>query len=185
MGESNDPRQHPGADAPTAYPIDVVLRDGSRVTIRPIGPDDEAREQAFVRGLSAESRYFRFMNTLRELSPGMLHRFTDPDPAREVALVAVAPGPPVRQVGVARFARGEPGTGEFAIVVADDLQGKGLGSRLMQELLASARAGGLQQLEGSVVATNHRMLALMQAFGFDISTPSEDPRVRRVVKRLA
>ena len=59
------------------------------MVIRPIGPEDARREQAFVRGLSPESRYFRFMNTLRELSPEMLERFTHPDPAREIALVAL------------------------------------------------------------------------------------------------
>jgi acetyltransferase len=172
--------------AAPAYPVEVVLRDGTRVTIRPIGPQDEAREQSFVRSLSNESRYFRFMNTLRELTPDMLHRFTDPDPAREVALVALhaAQGEP-RQVGVARFvAADSEQVGEFAVVVADDMQGKGLGTRLMQELLRNARARGLQQLEGTVLASNHQMLALMQALDFDISTLPEDHRLRRVVKRL-
>jgi acetyltransferase len=176
-----------GAGAQPAYPLEATLRDGTRVTIRPIGPQDEAREQSFVRGLSTESRYFRFMNTLRELTPDMLHQFTDPDPEREVALVALhgAEGP-MQQVGVARFAVSDTGANaEFAIVVADRMQGKGLGTRLMQELLRNARARGLQQLEGCVLASNHQMLALMQALGFEISALPEDHRLRRVVKRLA
>ncbi len=77
----------PDAERRNAQRVEATLRDGTRVTIRPIGPDDAQREQAFVRGLSPESRYFRFMTTLRELSPEMLDRFTHPDPAREVALV--------------------------------------------------------------------------------------------------
>jgi acetyltransferase len=188
MRESKKSGQHPGSASAAAvapsYPVEVVLRDGTQVTIRPIGPDDAAREQAFVRGLSAESRYFRFMNTLRELSPGMLQRFTTPDPAREVVLVAQLSAAQPRQVGVARFAHAGADAGEFAVVVADEMQGKGLGTRLMQELLANARARGLHQLEGTVLAGNSRMLELMQAMGFEISTPAEDQRLRRVVKRL-
>jgi acetyltransferase len=181
-----DDSSNPATAAP-AYPIEVTLRDGTRVTIRPIAPEDEAREQDFVRKLSSESRYFRFMNTLRELTPGMLHRFTDPDPAREVALVALAAGEgDTRQVGVARYAVTESGdAGEFAVVVADDMQNKGLGTRLMRELLANARARGLGRLEGSVLSSNHRMLALMQSLGFEVSALPEDQRLRRVVKRLS
>jgi acetyltransferase len=182
--DSSNPAPDEGVSP--AYPIVATLRDGTRVTIRPICPEDEAREQAFVRGLSTESRYFRFMNTLRELSPGMLHRFTDPDPSREAALVALhSDAGGTRQVGVARYAMTDGGeAGEFALVVADDMQGRGLGTRLMRELLANARARGLRRLEGSVLSSNHRMLALMQALGFDISALPEDQRLRRVVKRL-
>ena len=122
------------------------------MVIRPIGPQDAHREQAFVRGLSPESRYFRFMNTLRELRPEMLERFTHPDPAREIALVALTArgahepaagrGSPLR--ARARRAR----SGEFAIVVADAFQGKGLGSRLMQELIGERTRGGCSASKG-------------------------------------
>ena len=72
--------------------------------IRPIGPEDAEREQAFVRSLSSESRYNRFMNTLRELPPDMLHRFTHPDFEHELALVALdGDSPDARQIGVARY----------------------------------------------------------------------------------
>jgi acetyltransferase len=188
MGNPGDTEQGPAVngEAPPRYPVEALLRDGSRITIRPITPEDEAREQDFVRGLSTESRYFRFMNTLRELSPGMLHRFTDPDPAREVALVALcADQGELRQVAVARFAATESAdAGEFAIVVADAMQGKGLGTRLMQELIRNARGRGLRQLEGTVLSSNHRMLTLMQRLGFEVGAVPEDQRLRRVVKRL-
>jgi acetyltransferase len=180
----NSENQSP--EAAPRYPVEAVLRDGTRVAIRPIGPQDQAREQDFVRGLSSESRYFRFMNTLRELSPGMLQHFTSPDPEREVALVALSadPGEP-RQLAVARFARNEPGdAAEFAVVVADDMQGKGLGTRLMQELIRNARARGLRRLEGTVLSSNHHMLALMQVLGFEIGGLPEDQRLRRVIKHL-
>ncbi len=180
-----------------AYPRHTTLRDGTRVVIRPIGPEDARREQAFVRGLSPESRYLRFMNTLRELSPDMLERFTHPDPAREIALVALAeepecPGPsgdPVQigpvQIGVARCVRGPSSDqGEFAIVVADAFQGKGLGTLLMRALMESARGQGLRCIEGLVLATNQRMLDLMTALGFTVHTAIDDPRMRRVAREL-
>jgi len=67
------------------YPVQARLRDGTAITIRPIGPPDTLREQAFMQALSPQSRYFRFMSTLRELPPDMLYRFTHPDVDREVA----------------------------------------------------------------------------------------------------
>ena len=172
--------------SPPACPRQVRLRDGTEVVIRPIGPQDAEREQAFVRGLSPESRYFRFMNTLRELSPEMLNRFTHPDPAREVALVAlVGAADASREIGVARCVLGpDRDSAEFAIVVADAYQGKGLGSLLMRELMDHARAHGLARIEGLVLASNHRMLELMTVLGFDIETAPEDPRMRRVSKSL-
>jgi acetyltransferase len=158
------------------------LRDGTAVLVRPIGPEDAQREQDFVRGLSSESSYFRFMNTLHELSPEMLERFTHPDPAREIALVALTAEPVAQQIAVARCIKMlDRPSAEFAIVVADAWQGKGLGRLLMCELMDAARAGGLQQIEGSVLASNHRMLELMLALGFEIQTAPDDARVRRVV----
>jgi acetyltransferase len=187
MDATGDHPQEAEGELAPRYPVEATLRDGTHVTIRPIGPQDEAGEQAFVRGLSDESRYFRFMNTLRELPPGMLHRFTDPDPKREIALVALSSdqGEP-RQVAVARFVATEPAdSGEFAIVVADAMQGKGLGTRLMHELFRNARARGMPQLEGTVLASNHPMLALMHALGFEVTAAAEDQRLRRVIKRLS
>ena len=147
------------------------------MVIRPIGPEDARREQAFVRGLSPESRYFRFMNTLRELSPEMLERFTHPDPAREIALVALtAETPPrcpmrappgrrctLRARPVRRAGRVRRRGGRY-------LSRQGLGSLLMQALMESAHAGGLRRIEGLVLATNQRMLELMSALGFTVHT---------------
>jgi acetyltransferase len=193
MGDDAPAPSSAAAHAAPAFTRHALLRDGTPVLIRPIGPEDAAREQAFVRALSPESRYLRFLSTLHELSPEMLDRFTHPDPEREIALVALAATPardaqtagePV-QIGVARCVRGpDSRRGEFAIVVADAVQGKGLGTLLMQALLDTARACGVRRMEGLVLATNHRMLALMTALGFAIHTAPDDPRMRLVVKEL-
>ena len=168
------------------YPIEAKLRSGIRVIIRPIEPEDAEREQAFVRGLSPESRYFRFMNTLRELSPQMLESFTHPDAAREIALVALTGESLLtQQIGVARCALMQDGkANEFALVVADAFQGQGLGRLLMQALLNAANERGIDRIEGLVLNNNQRMLALMHSLGFETSSAPEDPTQRRVVKQL-
>jgi len=179
--------QSPESSSPGApsiailYPVRARLRDGTEIVIRPIGPEDAEREQAFVRSLSPESRYFRFMNTLRELSPEMLHRFTHPDLQHEVALVAlVGEGAGMRQIGVARFvADAEGGGAEFAIVIGDEWHNRGVGSRLMRELMRSARALGIQRLWGDILATNQRMLSLMTALGFELHSAPADPLLKR------
>lgn len=160
----------------------LTLRDGSQVTIRPIRPEDTGIEQAFVRNLSAESRYFRFMESVRELSPQMLRQFTEVDYRLHMALVAVseADGTPV-QVAVARYvADDELQQCEFAIAVADEWQGKGLGARLLQALIASARAAGIRSMFGEVLAGNRKMLGLMAKLGFSVKFNDENPRVVRV-----
>ena len=170
----------------STYPIEAKLRNGIRVTIRPIEPEDAQREQAFVRGLSPESRYFRFMNTLRELSPQMLERFTHPDAVREIALVALTgESSSAQQIGVARCARMQDrNASEFALVVADAFQGQGLGRLLMQALLNAAEEHGIKRIEGLVLNNNQRMLELMHSLGFETSSAPEDPTLRRVVKQL-
>lgn len=164
------------------YPVHALLADGTTVAVRPISPADAAREQAFVRGLSPRSRYFRFMNTLSELSPQLLERFTRPDPAREIALVALtgsADGRNEEQVAVARcFRTHENGPAEFAIAVADRFQGKGLGQLLMQELIACARLRGWRRLEGVILWNNHQMLELMHGLGFTVTPSTEDAHLR-------
>lgn len=166
------------------YPVRALLRDGTAVMIRPIAPEDAQREQTFVRGLSPQSRYFRFMNTLNELSPQLLERFTHPDPAREIALIALiesANHAADEQIAVARCQRTTAeGAGEFAIVVADAHQRKGLGRILMLELIRCAHVRGWPRIEGLVLWNNHRMLDLMRSLGFDISTVKEDVHLRLV-----
>ncbi|MCF8183436.1 MAG: acetate--CoA ligase family protein, partial [Polynucleobacter sp.] len=116
-------------------------KDGTLVTIRPIKPEDFRMEQEFVKALSPESRYMRFMNTIREVSPAQLVRLTQIDYDREMAFVAtVDDAGAEKEVGVVRYATSPDGEScEFAIVVADDWQGKGLARRLMGILIDTAR----------------------------------------------
>jgi acetyltransferase len=161
--------------------------DGKTVTIRPIMPEDADMEQDFVKRLSAETKYFRFMNTIRELSQAQLTRLTQIDYDREMAFVATIGseesigGEPL-EVGVARYATNPDGEScEFAIVVADDWQGKGLARRLMGVIIDTARARGLKYMNGDFLAENRRMIAFVQSLGFVLSPHSEDPGLKRGV----
>ncbi|MCX8086161.1 MAG: bifunctional acetate--CoA ligase family protein/GNAT family N-acetyltransferase [Rhodocyclaceae bacterium] len=160
--------------------------DGIEVTIRPIRPEDAEMEQEFVRNLSAESKYFRFMNTLRELSPVQLVRLTQIDYDREMAFVAIIEeNGREREIGVARYAMNPDGEScEFAIVVADDWQGKGLARRLMGVLIETARERGLKFMNGDFLAENRRMIQFVTSLGFVLSPHPDDPGLKRGVLAL-
>jgi acetyltransferase len=122
----------------------------------------------------------------------MLVRFTQIDYSREMALVAVMveQGATVEQnkeieLGVARYAINPDGDScEFALVVADHIQGKGLGQKLMVALMEAARAKGLKTIEGEVLSNNHNMLKLMNRLGFTSKTSEEDQGIMKVSKAL-
>ena len=136
------------------YPAELVrrvtLRDGTRVVLRPIRPEDRQIEKEFVQKLSDESKYFRFMSALRELNDAMLSRFTQIDYDREMALIAVVCENALEtEIGVARYVVSDGGTScEFAVAVADAWQHRGVGSILLCNLIDAARARGLQTMEG-------------------------------------
>ena len=173
------------------YPVDLVqrwtLRDGTRIVIRPIRPDDRQIEQDFVHNLSDESRYFRFFNALRDLSETALTRFTQVNYDKEMALIAViCENGHETEIGVARYAINPDGRScEFAIAVADAWQRKGIGSKLMYSLMDAARSRRLETMEGWVLSANARMLALVDGLGFAVDANAGDPSLRHVVKNLA
>ena len=180
----------PHVPAMQFYPSHLIQRltlgDGTAVTIRPIRPEDEEIEREFVRNLSDESRYFRFRDAMRELSPGMLAQLTRVDYERHLALIAVTEheGQEI-QIGVARYVADANGSRcEFAIVVADDWQRKGLGSRLMEALMAAARAAGMREMYGEVLAGNRKMLDFTAKLGFRARAETSELRVLRVEKAL-
>ncbi|MCX7169628.1 MAG: GNAT family N-acetyltransferase [Proteobacteria bacterium] len=162
-------------------------KDGQDVTIRPIRPEDANLEQEFVKGLSAESKYFRFMNTIRELSQGQLIRMTQIDYDREMAFVAtIEQGDAELEVGVARYATNPDGEScEFAIVVADSWQGKGLARHLIGVLIDAARTHGkLKYMYGEFLAENRRMIKFVSDLGFVLSIHPDDPGLKRGVLEL-
>lgn len=172
------------------YPMHLVsqtsLPDGSNVTIRPIRPEDAEIEQDFVHRLSAESKYFRFMEQRRELTTSMLVRFTQIDYDREMALIATRElNEAEQQIGVARYVILPDGTScEFALAISDEMQGQGLGTLLMNRLMEVAAAKGLATIQGDVLSSNAKMLALMRRLGFSVRPSRNDFNIRIVEKSL-
>jgi len=172
------------------YPAHLVthwqLPSGHDVLIRPIRPEDAQLTQTFVRSLSEESKYFRFMDTLSELSPTALARLTQIDYTREMALLALTEvdGGEV-ELGVARYAINPDGEScEFALVVNDQWQKQGIGHKLMDVLMDVARGKGMKAMEGEVLKTNRPMLKLVEALGFRIEPHPEDDGVRKISRTL-
>jgi len=162
------------------------LADGTNVIVRPIRPEDAEIEQSFVRKLSAKSKYFRFMRSLNELTQEMLVRFTQLDYHRELALIAVIKSNYDEiEVGVSRYAMNPDGKScEFAVIVADEWQRKGIGSHLMNALMDAARQRGFRTMDGEILADNHNMLGLVKSLGFQLQTSPEDPNIKVATRVL-
>jgi acetyltransferase len=171
------------------------LPGGGEYTVRPIHPDDANMLQELMHHLSPESRYFRFVSSITELPPTMLARFTLIDYDREMALVAVVKerraGPDrgttesERIVGVSRYITNpDQSSCEFALVIADDFKGKGLGSRMMLSIMDVAREKGLTEMDGLVLANNPGMLKLMRSLGFAVKSFPEDADFKLVTHAL-
>ncbi len=181
---NSEPAPYPGSA--TVAALEWRTEDGTAVTIRPIGPADAQLLQEFVRALSPESRYLRFMGPLRELGPNMLARFTRIDFDRDMALVAIShQAGSDALVGVSRYAaNGSSGSCEFAVVVADEWQRRGLGRQLLTRLIDVARAHRLITMSSDILAVNAPMLALAHVLGFELDAAQHDRVVTRATLRL-
>ena len=172
------------------YPLNLVrkryLFDGTEVTVRPIRPEDAPLEQDFVRRLSEDSRYFRFMKYLLELPENKLKYFTQVDYDRHMAFVATVMREDKEvEIGVARYAETHnPDVCEFAIAVDDAWQGTGLAGMLMIPLLDAAREHGFKTMEGLVLRANHKMLKFARQLGFEVQHQPDDLQTVRIVRPL-
>jgi nucleotide-binding universal stress UspA family protein/GNAT superfamily N-acetyltransferase len=142
----------------------VTLRDGSRVRIRPLEPDDrDLLAEGFER-LSAESRYRRFFGPVARLRERDLDYLTRVDHHDHEALLALDLETD-EGVGVARFVRTGPEVAEPALVVADAWQGRGVGSRLLEALADRARQEGIRRFEAPILATNTDAIRVFERLG--------------------
>jgi RimJ/RimL family protein N-acetyltransferase len=164
-----------------------VAADGTVITIRPISAADLALEQEFVDGLSASTGYQRLMSARRP-SLEELTRFTDINHERELALIALTPfHGRERQIGVARYVKEEssPSDAEFAIVLSDDWQGRGLGTRLLVSLLVAAKSHGVRRMVGTTMSENRGMLALGWKLGFSLAPDPGSATITNLTMDLA
>lgn len=165
------------------YPAEYItkrqLQDGSTVVFRPIRPEDEEMLMAFHFTLSDTTvslRYFSVLSLQTRIQHERLARICFADYDREIAIVAEHQPANGRQaiIAVARINRlHDENTAEFAMLIADEWQGQGLGTRLMKFLLHIARAEKLCRVIGTIHATNDRMLGICRKLGFHLQQDSE------------
>jgi len=183
------PAARAGAPAPqpsTELPVTRHWINGMAVTTRPIRAEDLPLEVDFVRHLSTDTRYQRFMVTVAELPQTKLRYLTDVDQVRHVALVATTERDGREAiVGVVRYIVEPAGTScEFAVALDDAWHGTGLAGILMNELIGVARARGLRTMEGIVLTTNTTMLHFAHQLGFRSQRDPEERDTMRVVLAL-
>ena len=153
---------------------DVILRDGSTLRLRPPHAADSEALLAFFADLSERSRYLRF-HGLPELGRGLVEPWVEPNWTDIGALIGSLGDPgEERVVALASYARlREPHTAEVAFAVADDLQGRGVGTRLLEQLAALAGEAGIEQFVAVVMPENRLMLAVFEDAGFKVGRALE------------
>jgi acetyltransferase len=166
--------------------IDIVhLVHGERVTLRPVLPQDEELLAAFFRDLSDASRHDRFFRSLHELPARLAHSFTSIDYHAHLALVAtILTDAGEAIIGEARYVIVEPGEAEFAVTVADQWQGQGIGRLLLERLSCRATTEGLSRLFGDVLLTNKAMQKLSRAAGMKLVFSADGLGLMRAEKHL-
>src|SRR5699024_9207867 len=175
------------------YPYDTTLADGTAVCIRPIRADDKGRLQSMLKRMSLDTRYRRFMSPLPELSSERLHYLTEIDYSNHYALLALVQDQDSSQaIAVGRYIRdpNNPEIAEPAFTVVDAYQGRGLGSLLLQQLMARAATQGIERFCASLLAENMAMKALFAKHGATFkheghSTLSAEFAVQAQPKRAA
>jgi acetyl coenzyme A synthetase (ADP forming)-like protein len=166
------------------HAADVLLRDGSSLHVRAIAPDDKERLRDHFHRLGPESVRQRFFGMKKELTPEDLRYFTELDFEEHVGLVGTHTGPGGEQfVVVGRYFRLDPADdgiarAEFALAVADEWQGRGAGTVMLEQLAQLASQAGIERFEADVLAGNVHMLELLSHIGFEVAETSRGGVVR-------
>ena len=153
---------------PTRLIMNWTMNDGAEILLRPIRPEDEPLEYELLTSVSAETLKGRFFQNIKNITHEMLTRLCNIDYEREVAIVAeVKEGQKKKLIGIGQLSI-EPDyeTGEFAVIVHDDYQVKGLGYKLSDMLIGIAQEKGLERFFGYVLTSNKKMLNLCRKLGF-------------------
>ncbi|MCP3891291.1 MAG: GNAT family N-acetyltransferase [Desulfobulbaceae bacterium] len=153
---------------PGEHEYRMVTKSGMDIFVRPIKPEDGPLYVDLIERLSPTSLYYRFFRVLKKLPPAILSRFTQIDYDRDIALVAIAEKEEAeRMLGVARIIGDPDGLeGEFAVLIGDAWQGKGIGETLLRKCLLIAEKRGFKHIHGVVLRENINMIALGKKMGF-------------------
>ncbi|MFP4305934.1 MAG: GNAT family N-acetyltransferase [Desulfococcaceae bacterium] len=172
--ELESPRHLSISPYPREYEVHDVSTDGLSLCIRPIQPEDAPLMGGLLEQCSEKSIYQRFFSHMRKLPRHMLIRFTQIDYDREMALVALTESAEEeKMLGIARVI-GTPGgkKGEFAVLVGDPWQGKGIGAELLTRVLRIVQERGMETVWGAALAQNTQMANLARELGFEIERES-------------
>lgn len=162
-----------------------TLADGAKVLIRPVRPEDERYYDGFFAHLSEDDVRMRLFSPRRSLSHAFVARLTQIDYAREMAFIAISPEND-ELLGVSRMiADPDYQRAEYAVIVRSDFKGRGLGWALMQKLIAYAKAEGLREMHGHVLAGNVTMLKMCRELGFAVRMDPDDTGTFLVALDLA
>src|ERR1700730_8758368 len=165
-------------DYPAHWEVDAVLSDGGAVHIRPIRPGDAVADRAFFSKLSPQSVYRRFFTPKRELSDAEVEHFTTVDYDDRMAFVTVLRD---EIIAVGRYDRlATTDRADVAFVVADEDQGRGVGSLLLEYLASYARDKGITASAADTLSENRRMLDVFRSSGFTRESLSTEQGVTRV-----
>jgi acetyltransferase len=157
---------------------------GTSVTLRPLRPEDRDIELAFVSGLSQETRINRLLGGTRAITREYIESLVSVDYSRDMALAATTMLDGETLIGVARYVLNRDNKeAEFAIVVADAWQGRGIGSRLLAKLIDVARRRGVKRLYGEILGINRPMLEFVRKLGFTLER-HPDPTLARASLQL-
>ena len=197
------PKQEPGSTTPDlhalahqplewlhGYPAHLsrtwTLSAGQSLVVRPVRHDDGELEEAFVRGLSLESRYQRMLSGGTKITPEWIDSMTHIDYHRHMAFAVTSVSDGEEQfVGVGRYVVDATTlSADVALVLADAWQGQGLGRRLLATLLDHAQTAGVREVVGIVLSTNVAMLRLARSMGFVVTAVPEDATVVRIRRDL-
>jgi acetyltransferase len=160
---------------PKEWERHTELRDGTKILVRPVRPEDEPLYGPFFTAVTPEDLRLRFFAPVKEFGHTFIARFTQIDYARAMAFIATeeASG---KMLGVVRVhADANYERGEFAVLVRSDLKGRGLGYLLMQMIIEYGRSEGVTTIEGQVLSENATMLAMCRELGFEIRSDPQDP----------
>jgi acetyltransferase len=171
------------SDYPVQYQKTSALKDGSEIFLRPIKPTDGTLMIELFNSLSKESVYLKFFSSLKYISEEQLEKITHIDYVKEMAIVAlIKEGGEERMVAAGRYALidDEPGYAEFAIVVQDAYQGRGLGTEVLWHLSHAAKLQGVEVIVGYIMNENSPMFGVLKKSGLTMKRKHWDRGVTRV-----
>jgi acetyltransferase len=169
---------------PSQWQRHLEVKDGWRVFVRPIRPEDEPLIHEFLKHVTAEDLRLRFFAPMKQFTHEFIARLTQLDYARAMAFVAFDEATD-ELVGVVRLHSDSIyETGEYAILLRSDLKGRGLGWALMQLIIEYARSEGLKAIAGDVLQENTVMLEMCRKLGFEAKGDSTEPGICNVKLEL-